>query len=61
MKTGYLTQLEMARQGIISEEMKLCAKQENVEPEYIRKGVEDGPIDVDRNNGHASIPALAIG
>jgi len=61
MKTGYLTQLEMARQGIISEEMKLCAKQENVEPETIRRGVEDGTIVVVRNNGHTSIPALAIG
>jgi phosphomethylpyrimidine synthase len=61
MKTGYLTQLEMARQGIISEEMKLCAKQENVGPEYIRKGVADGTIVVVRNNGHTSIPALAIG
>jgi phosphomethylpyrimidine synthase len=55
------TQLEMARQGIVSEEMKLCAKLENVEPETIRKGVEDGTIVVVRNNGHASIPALAIG
>jgi len=61
MKTGYLTQLEMARQGIISEEMKLCAKQESVEPETIRKGVEDGTIVVVRNNGHTSIPAMAIG
>ena len=55
------TQLEMARQGIVSEEMKLCAKLENVEPETIRRGVEDGTIVVVRNNGHASIPALAIG
>ena len=55
------TQLEMARQGIVSEEMKLCAKLENVEPETIRKGVEDGTIVVVRNNGHTSIPALAIG
>jgi len=58
---GQQTQLEMARQGIISEEMKLCAKQENVEPETIRKGVEDGTIVVVRNNRHTSIPALAIG
>lgn len=55
------TQLETARQGIVSEEMKLCAKLENVEPETIRKGVEDGTIVVVRNNGHTSIPALAIG
>ena len=55
------TQLEMARQGIVSEEMKFCAKQENVEPESIRKGVEDGTIVVVRNNRHTSISAMSIG
>ncbi len=56
-----LTQLEMARRGIVSEEMTSCAKHENVSPEFIRKGVEDGTIVVVRNNRHHSIPALAIG
>ena len=55
------TQLEMARKGIISEEMAFCAKQENVAPETIRKGVEDGTIVVVRNNRHTSIAAMAIG
>jgi len=55
------TQLEMARQGIISEEMISCARSENVDPEFIRKGVEDGTIVVVRNNRHTSIAALAIG
>jgi len=55
------TQLEMARKGIVSEEMVSCAKLENVAPEFIRKGVEDGTIVVVRNSRHLSIPALAIG
>src|SRR5512137_1055117 len=55
------TQLEMARKGIISEEMAFCAKQESVAPETIRKGVEDGTIVVVRNNRHTSIAAMAIG
>jgi phosphomethylpyrimidine synthase len=55
------TQLEMARQGIVSEEMVSCAKQENVEPETIRRGVEEGTVVVIRNKMHTSIPALAIG
>src|SRR5512137_850483 len=55
------TQLEMARKGILSEEMAFCAKQESVEPETIRKGVEDGTIVVVRNNRHTSIAAIAIG
>jgi phosphomethylpyrimidine synthase len=56
-----MTQLEIARQGKISEEMEICAKQESVEPELIRKGVEDGNIVVIRNTKHTSILPLAIG
>jgi phosphomethylpyrimidine synthase len=41
--------------------MVACAKQENVEAEFIRKGVEEGTIVVVRNNRHRTIPALAIG
>ena len=60
MKTQQ-TQLDMARKRVISEEMASCAKQENVEAEFIRKGVEEGTIVVVRNNRHRTIPALAIG
>jgi phosphomethylpyrimidine synthase len=56
-----MTQIEVARKGKISEEMEICAKQESVEPEFIRKGVEDGNIVVIRNIKHASILPLAIG
>jgi len=56
-----MTQLEIARKGKISEEMKICAEHENVEPEFIRKGVEDGNIVVIRNKKHTSILPLAIG
>jgi len=56
-----MTQLEMARKNKISEEMKICAEHEGVEPEFIRKGVEDGNIVVIRNNKHKSISPIAIG
>jgi phosphomethylpyrimidine synthase len=55
------TQLETARQGIVSEEMASCAKHEHVEAETLRKGVEDGTIVVVRNNRHTAIAPLAIG
>jgi len=45
-----MTQLEQARKGCISEEMELCARQEGVSPEFIRKGVSEGNIVVIRNN-----------
>jgi len=56
-----MTQLEMARGGRISEEMEICAGQEEVTPEFIRKGVEDGNIVVVRNKRHTSVQPLAIG
>jgi len=56
-----MTQLEMARQGKITEEMKLCAEKEGVTPEFIRQGVEEGTIVVIRNNRHREIPPLAVG
>ncbi len=56
-----ITQLESARAGAVTEEMRLCAEQEGVTPEYIRRGVEDGTIVVCRNRRHGAIPPLAIG
>lgn len=56
-----MTQLEKARKGLITEEMKICAAVENVEPEYIRQGLVEGTIVVIRNVKHTAIKPLAIG
>lgn len=56
-----MTQLEKARQGIISEEMKSCAVEENIEAEFIRQGMVDGNIVICRNVNHTAIKPLAIG
>jgi phosphomethylpyrimidine synthase len=56
-----MTQLEQARKGLVTEEMKICATQEGVEPEYIRQGMVDGNIVVCRNVNHTAIQPLAIG
>ena len=56
-----MTQLETARKGALSEEMKVCAAEEGVSPEFIRKGVEDGSIVVVRNRKHTAIKPLAVG
>ena len=56
-----MTQLEIARNGRISEEMELCAKKEAVSPEFIRQGLEKGTIVICRNVNHLSIEPLAIG
>lgn len=56
-----MTQLEKARQGVITEEMTLSAVQESVRPEYIRQGIVDGTIVICRNVNHTAIGPLAIG
>jgi len=56
-----MTQLEKARKGLITEEMKIAAREENVAPEYIRQGLVDGTIVICRNVQHKTIKPLAIG
>ncbi len=56
-----MTQLETAIKGLISEEMEICAAQEGVSPEFIRKGVAAGNTVVVRNNRHSEILPLAVG
>jgi phosphomethylpyrimidine synthase len=56
-----MTQLEAARKGTITEEMKNAARSEGVAPEYIRAEIEAGTIVLVRNKLHRSIEALAVG
>jgi phosphomethylpyrimidine synthase len=56
-----MTHLEKAREGIITEEMKACAVEEDVEGEFIRQGMVDGNIVICRNVNHTGIKPLAIG
>jgi len=56
-----MTQLEKARTGVISDEMKICAAEEGVEAEVIRQGMVDGTIVICRNVNHTAIKPLAIG
>ncbi len=56
-----MTQIELAREGVITEEMKLSAEREGCPPEFIRAGVAAGNIVVIRNKVHGAIAPLAIG
>jgi len=56
-----MTQLDMARKGIITEEMKYCADVEKVSPEFIQKGLVDGTIVVVRNAKHTGCAPASIG
>ena len=56
-----MTQLEQARKGIITNEMKQTALQEGVEPDYIRSSIVDGTVIITKNNKNTSTPPLVIG
>lgn len=58
---NYTTQMDAARKGIITEEMKIVAKKENVSEEFIRKGIAEGTIIIPANKNHKSLDPNAIG
>ena len=55
-----MTQMDEAKKGILTEEMKTVAAQENVSEEFIRKSVAKGTIAIP-NNVRRNIKAVAIG
>jgi len=56
-----MTQLELARKGTISAQMRRVAEKERVEPEVIREGIAQGTIVVPANVGHSNLDPCGIG
>ena len=56
-----MTQLELARKGIISPQMKIVAEQEKLDPEFIRTGVAEGNIVIPANVNHKNFTPFGIG
>lgn len=56
-----MTQLEAAKQGIITKEMRQVAEDEHIDAEKIREGVEAGHIVIPANKNHRSLHAYGIG
>jgi phosphomethylpyrimidine synthase len=56
-----MTQLELAKKGIISPQMKSVAQREGVEAESIRQGVAKGTIVIPANIKHANLTPCGIG
>jgi len=56
-----MTQLELAREGTISPQMKLVAKNEGIEAEFIRQGVAEGTIVIPANINHKNLVPCGIG
>jgi len=56
-----MTQLELAREGIISPQMETVAQYEGVETEFVRQGVAEGTIVIPANTRHTSLVPRGIG
>lgn len=56
-----MTQLESARKGIITAEMKAAALSEGVSPDFIRSSIAEGTVVITKNRLHSAIPGLAVG
>jgi len=57
----YTTQMNAARQGIITEAMRIVAKKENMDVEIIRERVAKGTIAIPANRNHLSINPEGVG
>ena len=56
-----MTQLEWAREGIISPQMEVVAQHEKMEAEFIRQGVAKGTIVIPANINHSNLVPCGIG
>ena len=58
---AYATQMDAARQGIITKEMKIVAEKENRSEEEIRQWVAEGKVAIPANINHKSLDPTGIG
>ena len=58
---NYKTQMEAAKKGIITPEMEIVAKKENILPETLREAVANGTVAIPCNINHTSISPEGIG
>src|SRR5260370_17011150 len=56
-----VSQMDCARQGVITEEMEYIGKREKLEPELIRSEVARGRCIIPANINHRSLEPMAIG
>ena len=56
-----MTQLELAKEGIISPQMELVAQYEGIQAEFVRQGVAQGTIVIPSNTKHANLTPCGIG
>jgi len=57
----YTTQMDAARKGIVTEEMKVVANQEGVSEEYLLEKIAKGEVVIPANKKHLSLKPRGIG
>ncbi|MDK2992808.1 MAG: phosphomethylpyrimidine synthase [Clostridiales bacterium] len=56
-----MTQLQAAKNGIVTEQMRAAASAEGMEPEELRKGIADGTTVLPANINHKGLKPMAVG
>ena len=56
-----VSQMHLARQGVVTKEMQYVAKREKLEPELIRSEVARGRMIIPANVNHRNLEPMAIG
>lgn len=56
-----MTQLEQARNGIITEAMRMVAQKENIDPDILRASVAEGTAVIPANINHTNLDPVGIG
>lgn len=57
----YTTQMDAARQGLITEKMRLAAEHEGIAPEELRRQLAEGRAALPANKGHKCLKPYAVG
>lgn len=57
----YTTQMDAAKKGIITKEMEIVAKKENMDIEVLKKLIAEGKVSIPANKNHKSIDPEGIG
>lgn len=58
---NYTTQMDAARKGIITTQMKIAAQKENIDADFLRNLIAEGKVIIPANKNHKSLSPEAVG
>ncbi|WP_425060307.1 5-hydroxybenzimidazole synthase [Sporomusa carbonis] len=57
----YTTQMDAAKKGIITKQMRIVAQEENIDPDVLRQSVADGKVVIPANRNHINLAPKGVG